>query len=70
MASVVSDPDASLYGIRPTAFRTESIVACTNPGTMRFPDLRQKSERKGPTATSRWTTPTTHTMTDVWGVGV
>ena len=46
-------PTPPSYGTDPRPFRTESIVACTNPGTMRFPDLRQKRERKGPTATCK-----------------
>lgn len=39
------------YG-RPTkALRTESIRACAKPGTIRFPERRQNSERNGPTMT-------------------
>ena len=52
-ARVVSGPDASRYGARSKSFRTESLRACANPGTMRFPDLRQKRERKGPIATCK-----------------
>jgi hypothetical protein len=56
------------YGTDPRAFRNESIVACTKPGTIRFPDLRQKRERKGPTATCKGSTSATPSMADVWGV--
>jgi len=35
---------------------------------MGFPDLRQKRERKGPTATCKGSTSATSSMTDVWGV--
>ncbi len=49
--------------MRPKAFLTESLRACANPGTMRFPDLRQKRERNGHIAT--WVTSSCKTL--AWG---